>query len=406
MKKKNLMHKKRNINLQSQTSQIGHINYQFDEFSSKMNIYRLQQILRSAESGNISPMNEFFSEMEEKDSHIFSEISKRKRAVLALPYEVLPCGGSPKDIEIAKWVREKIENIPEIEDHFMILLDAIGYGFSYSELEWEFIDGEYIIGGIHEVHQKNFIWDPISQKINLNDGSVQGAPLKEMCWIKHNVRSKSGYMPRSGLYRSLAYLYLLKNYTLGDFAEFLEVYGLPMRLGKYPLSSSPEERKKLLQAVIGLGHDAAGIVPETMSVEFLEATRVGHEPFLSMIEYVDKKISQVILGSTLTSQNTGAGSYALGKVHNEVRLEILSSDARQLASTINRFLITPLVQLNFGSDQKPPKFTFSLKEEEDMQMYSSALPNLVDLGLDIPTEWVKEKLGIPKSDGFSVLKRA
>uniref|UniRef100_UPI00398B6B75 phage portal protein family protein n=1 Tax=Erwinia tracheiphila TaxID=65700 RepID=UPI00398B6B75 len=48
---------------------------------------------------------------------------------------------------------------------------------------------------------------------------------------------------------------------------------------------------------------------------------------------------KAILGGTLTSQADGASSTnALGNVHNEVRFEVRSSDATQVAATLTRDL--------------------------------------------------------------------
>ena len=60
----------------------------------------------------------------------------------------------------------------------------------------------------------------------------------------------------------LAWPWLFKNFAVRDLAEFLEIYGLPLRLGTYnPNTSDDKARATLLRAVIGIGHDAAAIVP-------------------------------------------------------------------------------------------------------------------------------------------------
>ncbi|WP_412060125.1 DUF935 family protein [Pseudomonas aeruginosa] len=45
---------------------------------------------------------------------------------------------------------------------------------------------------------------------------------------------------------------------------------------------------------------------------------------------------QGVLGGTLTSttSQSGGGAFALGQVHNEVRHDLLASDARQLAGNV------------------------------------------------------------------------
>ena len=57
-------------------------------------------------------------------------------------------------------------------------------------------------------------------------------------------------------------------------------------------------------------------------------------------------MSKVVLGQTMTDEN--GGSLAQAMVHNQIRIDILQDDARQLANTINRDLIAPFVALNFG----------------------------------------------------------
>ena len=70
---------------------------------------------------------------------------------------------------------------------------------------------------------------------------VDGAELAPFTWIVHKHQAKSGYLSRSGLHRILAWPFLFKNYAVRDLAEFLEIYGLPLRLGKYPSGASPDD---------------------------------------------------------------------------------------------------------------------------------------------------------------------
>ena len=72
------------------------------------------------------------------------------------------------------------------------------------------------------------------------------------------------------------------------------------------------------------------------------------------------------MGQTLSS-DSGGGSYAQGKVHNEVRHDLTAADAKALATTIRRDIIKPLVEYNFGYDVDAPLFTFASEETEDLK---------------------------------------
>ena len=54
-------------------------------------------------------------------------------------------------------------------------------------------------------------------------------------------------------------------------------------------------------------------------------------------------------GQTLTTQPGDSGSCSLGQVHNLAREDIERSDGRQLAATIRRDLVIPIVTLDHGS---------------------------------------------------------
>jgi phage gp29-like protein len=121
-----------------------------------------------------------------------------------------------------------------------------------------------------------------------------------------------------------------------------------------------------------------------------------------MVEWADKAQSKLILGGTLTSQADGASSTnALGNVHNEVRHDILKSDARQIAATLTRDLIYPLIALNKGgidSLRRCPRLVFDVSEAEDISALAEALPKLSPL-FKIPVSWARDKLHIPAPEG-------
>ncbi len=85
-----------------------------------------------------------------------------------------------------------------------------------------------------------------------------------------------------------------------------------------------------------------------MAIDFQQAAQGSSDPFLAMMRQSEDAISKAVLGGTLTSttSQSGGGAFALGQVHNEVRHDLLASDARQLAATLSRDLLWPLLVLN------------------------------------------------------------
>lgn len=402
----------RQVLREQQTARLSQLHAEYaDHPSSGLTPPRLASILRAAEQGDIRAQCELFQDMEEKDSHLLAEIGKRRRALTTVDWQVLPPRNASTAEKIeADWLNDVLQDLPDFEDLIFDMLDAIGKGFAGTELDWQMVGREWMPRAFNYREASWFQLDQASRtELRLRDGSAEGESLAPFGWIIHQHKAKSGYVARGGLYRVLAWPYLFKNYAVRDLAEFLEIYGLPVRLGKYPSGASAEEKATLLRAVVTIGHNAAGIIPSGMEIDFKEAAKGTHEPFDWMVQWAEKSMSKAILGGTLTTQADGKSSTnALGNVHNEVRHDLLKSDAKQIATTLRQYLLYPLLVLNRGGDRDPrrlPRFQFDLVEPEDMGTYAEALPKLVESGLQIPVSWAHEKLRIPlPGKGEAILK--
>lgn len=370
---------------------------------------RLASILEAAEQGDIVQQHELFLDMEEKDAHLYAEMSKRKRAILTVPWSIKPPrNASAAEKTQAAALEEMIRDIHNIEDVLLDMMDGVGHGFACLEIEWQRLGKDWMPKAIQHRPQTWFQLDlDTRSELRLRDDGHNGAALNPFGWITHVHRAKSGYIARAGLCRVLSWPYLFKNYSIRDLAEFLEIYGLPLRIGKYPTGASDKEKSTLLAAVVGLGHNAAGIMPESMAVEIQEAAKGSEGPFLAMNQWAESSISKAVLGGTLTSQADGKSSTnALGNVHNEVRHDILEADARQIASTLSGTLVHYLVALNRGvaDPRRMPSFELDTSEAEDLALYAEALPKLAGVGAQIPVSWVSERLRIPvPKEGEAVL---
>lgn len=389
-----------------QTSRVSSLHSQFASHPSRgLTPAKLARIMQLAEQGDMLAQHDLFLDMEEKDAHVYAEMSKRKRILLTLDWDVVPPrNASAAEKSQAIYAKELVSELPDFEDMILDMLDAIGHGFSMLEIEWQKLGMDWLPKKITHRPHNWFQLDTATRSIlNLRDGSLNGQALQPFGWIQHVHRAKSGYIARAGLHRVLAWPYLFKNYAVRDLAEFLEIHGLPLRLGTYQPGATDEEKNTLMRAVVNIGHDAAGIIPEGMAIEFKEAARGGHDPYQAMIDWAERSISKAILGGTLTSGADGKSSTnALGNVHNEVRHDLKASDAMQLAGTLTRDLIYPLIALNKGGiddTRRTPKFVFDLRDTQDIKTFADSLPALVGVGLKIPVSWVNEQLRIPEAVG-------
>lgn len=359
---------------------------------------RLAQIFKEADQGDVFRQMELFEEMEEKDTHLYSQLQTRKNAVTGLNYEIIAYSDDEYDKEIADFVQKELDGIEKFEDILFDLLDAIGKGIAVSEIYWKVEDGKTSIEDIRRVPQKKFFWDYEDKFKVMTEEYPAGIELEENKFIIHRYKAKSGHASRAGILRVVAWMYLFKNYDIKDWISFCEVFGMPIRLGKYSPSSSEDDQAALMRALIQIGTDAAGIIPDGTEITFVESNKsTSINLYESLARFCDEQISKAVLGQTLTS-DSGGGSYAQSKTHNEVRHDLTVSDCKSLASTLKSYLIKPLVWFNFGTD-RVPSIIFDCEGSEDLKELSEVYKTLsCDIGLKIPTEHLYKKFNIPKPE--------
>lgn len=365
---------------------------------------RAARILQAADQGDILAQHQLFDDMLDRDAHLECEFGKRKGALLTLDWSIEP-PSNPTAAEktLAAWVEEILRDVvDDLEDVILSMMDAVGHGFSPIELEWTRSGGEWLPKFLPRP-QTWFRLSADRRALRLNDGSGDGAAPIPFGWIMHeHKKAKTGYLARMGICRVLVWPFVYKSYSVGDLAEFLETYGLPIILGKYFQGASPEEKSSLMRAVTALGHDARAIMPKEMELEIQKVTGSGDgTPHLAMIDWAERAQSKAILGQVLSAEAkaTGMGS-GVADLQGEVRQDIKRADARQIAGTLTRDLVYPLVALNKpGVDglRRCPRWVFDLGEAEDLALYADALPKLAQGGARIPVSWVHEKLRIPEA---------
>lgn len=401
-----------------QTSNVGWLEREFEDHPARgLTPQRLGQIMVNAENRDLAGQLDLADDIAERDGHAYAELEKRSLAVAALDWDLQePDGATAAEKSQTAQLRDLIKGIADFEDVLLEMMGAVLKGFSAHELLWEW-DGKVLLPRLEFRPQRWFTLGPDRNELLLRsqseqtssaDGAtvVMGEQLRPFTWLVHRPRSRTGYAARSGLVRQLAWPYLFKNYATRDLAEFLEIFGLPLRVGSYPAGATPDERRTLLRAVTSIGHNAAGIIPQGMKIDFENAASGTDVPFKTMITLMEAVESRVILGQTLTASQGDKGSQALGNVHNEVRHDIRAADCRQVGGTLTTQLVARLGQLNIAgfNVRRTPRFALDDGEPDDITAYSTALPALAKAGLRIPKAWVHGRLRVPQAkEGDEVL---
>ena len=370
---------------------------------------RLARILRDAAEpgGDTRDYLTLAEEIEEREPHYRAVLTTRKLALRGLKPVVEAASEDGSDVAIADAVRALVET-PAFRTCIVDLADGLAKGYSVVELMWETGAAAWAIGGFRWRDPRFFQFDRVAgTEIRLRqDGSVDGLPLPPAKFIVHVPKLKSGIPIRGGLARAAVWMFMLKSFSLKDWMAFLDVYGIPWRIGKWHAGASEEDKRALLRAVSHIAADGAAIVPESMVIEFLEAKAASNsDAFERICKYLDTLVSKLVLGQTTTTDAI-SGGHAVSKEHQEVRLELLAADADELAATVQRDMVVPFVHFNFGLPPNGlPQLTLPVLEPEDLKALMQVTGEFVDRGGRVSAAEVRDKLGWADPDeGEEVLR--
>jgi phage gp29-like protein len=363
--------------------------------------YRLGRIMREAEQGDATAYYELAEEIEENYLHYQGQVATRKRAVTQLPITVEAASDDPRHQKDAELMRDWLKR-GELKREGFNILDAIPKGISFTEMVWNTSVTPWFPKLVRRP-QTFFDFDQVDRETPLLRGGPDGTsalptPLPPYRFLVHRHVAKTGLAVRGGLARGVAWAYLFQNMSLKNWVIFAEIYGIPMRLGKYGANATQADKNALLRAVVGIGVDAAGIIPDSMSVEFVNAMANGNpDVFEKLNQYLDMQVSKAVVGQTATADAVAGGlGGSQGTVHNEVRQDIRMADTEAYEGTINAQLIPPIIDFNHGP---PPgglypcvmigeAKAFTQEERENVGWF-------IGIGGRVEESVIRDKLGLP-----------
>lgn len=358
---------------------------------------RLASILRAAAEGSANDYLTLAEEMEERDLHYASVLGTRKLAVAGLSVRVEAASDDPEDVRRADQLKELVDS-PGFGELQADLTDAMGKGYAVSEIIWDRSGKTWNPERFEPRDQRFFQFDrDTGRELRLLDEAdpINGVALAPYKFIVHLPRIRSGLPIRGGLTRLAAVGYMCKAWTWKDWMGFADIFGMPMRVGRYGAGASKEDISTLMSAVANLGSDAAAVIPDSMRIDFTQAANVAGagDFFKGLAEWWDKQVSKAVVGQTMSTDD--GSSQAQATIHNEVRIDLLQADAKAESNTISRYFVRPWCDLNFAPGRPYPRLIIDVPKPENTKILIDALKALVPLGLKVEQSVIRDKLNIP-----------
>ena len=335
----------------------------------------------------------------DRDPHAGAVLQSRYLAVISKEWEVLPGEetAGTKAQDMADFVRVTLEgtNFDQMRQE---LLQAILYGFYVSEVMWTVKNSQIVPLKIRAKHPRRFSFS-LDRELRLLTlaNMIDGEPIPDCKFIRFTYGSSDNPYGK-GLGQKLWWPVWFKKNGIKFWLMFLEKFGMPTIVGKYPPGTPVPQQKALLDAIDAIQNETGVKIPDSMAIELLEATRTGQVTHESLCEYMDKQISKAVLGQTATTEGTP------GKLGNEdsqekTRQDVVEADAGLMDECLNGSIVKWIVDYNFPAGTAYPKIHTRTEQEKDLKPLAERDKTLAkDIGLPVGRKYFYKTYNVPEPE--------
>ena len=254
------------------------------------------------------------------------------------------------------------------------------------------------ISGIEFIPGRELAFDLIPRKhikpelgiIAFEQSGTDGIPYAslENIWIMGDDKDL-------GILLKCAPYCLYKRGGLSDWAQYIELFGQPVRVIKY--DSYDEQTKLELKKILDeSGSSLSMMIPRQADFEIKDGkqTNCDGNLQLSFIKSLNDELSITVLGNTETTTSSYSTGYAQSKVHLDQQYEITRSDLIYTAAMLNSPHFISILR-GYGYPVSNGRFTFTKDMDIDYLKTRIAIDKELAQQVPLPEDYWYNTYGVP-----------
>ncbi len=344
--------------------------------------------------------------IEHRDDVLAGVISKRKKAVARLDWEIITSDDSPEAHQHKLALEYFYSHLTAT--HACDQNESGGFSLLVKQM-MDSVAKKY---AVHEiiyqpttVNGQNFLtstfrfvplwyFDNRQGHLRLleSDTSQDGLPLDPGAWL-----TTTG----DGLMEACSIAYLFKHLPLRDWLIYCERNGMPGIKAVTDAMPHSAEWESAKQSVENFSAEFYALMSRGCDIEAIDLTGRGEPPYAGLIDRMDRAMISLWRGADLSTLSHADGTGALSQQSETDLIE--DDDARHLSETLNNQVDRFVLQYLFG--KKPPKAYLHIKSRDrrdrikDLQIYKT----LFEMGLPLAQTDIYQKFGIPSPSPEDIL---
>lgn len=295
------------------------------------------------------------------DAHVMGELRSIRAGLLGYKFRAVATDEDARakaaQALCQQWLNGKPSKKMPWRDVIWNMGMGVFYGRQVHEAVWEH-KGGFLLPQLKDRPNRRFVFD-LDNNLRLltKDNQTEGelTPDYKFLLTRHMASAENPY--GQAVFSSCFWPYTFKHGGFKIFYQFCERFGLPWPIGKYPPGTQVKDQQELLDALINMLQQHAGVIPDGDSVELIESKTSGELVQESLIHLCNREMSKAITSQTMATELRNVGSNAASQTASQRQNGVAESDRFCIQETMTE-AFQWITQFNFGEDVSAPKFEF------------------------------------------------
>lgn len=359
---------------------------------------------------DVRPLMSYLKRLAQADLNLLGLLQTRKLAVLGFGYTIaMPDGAkaSPEEEKRLREIRSRFVR-SRIAALFNVAMNGRLFGMSAARLTWNTVGKETLIVAKKNLELTDLDYDLEDASALIEVSTDTNTQLFSRSPIDQDTHLVVRYNPLEGIDNDFVGSFMrtnmiyvwLKYFDYFNWARGNEKFADPMVWASYRKGAEDDEIDKVVEGLEKLGTDSRAAFSDDVKIQLIESLRTGAvASHKEMIDSINREQAISILGQTLTSVAPQVGSFALGKVHNFVRQDIMWADILFIQEILSQWYARKDYELNYGEPANGfPVFQFLTDEAQDFESNARMIADLRAADVKLKLDEVYARTGFTKPE--------
>lgn len=286
--------------------------------------------------------------IEERDDVLSAVAPKRRKSVARRPWDVLKIDDSPTAERHAEALTHFYNNVTArnaldlnesggFSTLVRQMMGAVLHKYAVHEIVWQPGRDRRLTAEFHFV--PIYFFENRDGKLRYTGPEMfaTGRDLDEDGWM---------ITVGDGLMKALSICRMFKQFSLQDWLNYSEKFGLPAIHGSTSAAKGSPEWEAFVSGLEQFANDYIIATSEGAEIKLIETTRTGEAPFAPMVERMDRRMAMLCRGAdlgTLSSEDATGAS-----LQDEEGDLLLEDDCQLITETLNTQVDRRVIRFLFG----------------------------------------------------------